>query len=74
MQSRASQFNPGNEVPEKNWSTGIFKRIWFNDYGAYTEHFRRDDWQDPRPQYAEPTDGEPAEKALDTSPTDEAFK
>jgi hypothetical protein len=53
MQTRASQFNPGNEVPEKNWIYRIFKRIWFNDYGAYTRHFRRDDWLDPRPQYEE---------------------
>ena len=52
MQSRASQFNPGNEVPERNWIYRIFKWIWFNDYGAYAEHFRRDDWQDPRPQYS----------------------
>ena len=52
MRSRASQFNPGNEVPEKNWIYRIFKRLYFNDYGAYTQYFRRDDWQDPRPQYA----------------------
>ncbi len=51
MRSRASQFNPGNEVPEKNWIYRLFKRLWFNDYGAYAEHFRREDWQDPRPQY-----------------------
>ncbi|MHB8972602.1 MAG: radical SAM/SPASM domain-containing protein [Pirellulaceae bacterium] len=49
MQSRASQFNPGNEVPEKNWIYRLFKRLWFNDYGTYTEHFREDNWQDPRP-------------------------
>ncbi|MHB8863689.1 MAG: radical SAM/SPASM domain-containing protein [Pirellulaceae bacterium] len=49
MQSRASQFNPGNEVPEKNLIYRLFKRLWFNDYGAYAEHFRRDQWQDPRP-------------------------
>jgi MoaA/NifB/PqqE/SkfB family radical SAM enzyme len=51
MRSRASQFNPGNEVPEKNWIYRLFKRLWFNDYGAYAEHFRREDWQDTRPQY-----------------------
>jgi len=51
MRARASQFNPGNEVPEKNWIYRLFKRTWFNDYGTYVEHFRREDWQDPRPQY-----------------------
>jgi MoaA/NifB/PqqE/SkfB family radical SAM enzyme len=49
MRSRTSQFNPGNEVPEKNWIYRLFKRLWFNDYGTYAEHFRRDQWQDPRP-------------------------
>ena len=48
MRSRASQFNPGNEVPEKNWIYRVFKRLWFNDYGAYAKYFRRDDWRDPR--------------------------
>ena len=49
MPSRASQFNPGNELPEKNWVYRIFKRLWFHDYGAYTEHFRKEQWRDPRP-------------------------
>jgi MoaA/NifB/PqqE/SkfB family radical SAM enzyme len=48
MQARASQFNPGHEVAEKNWIYRIFKRLWFNDYGAYAQHFRREDWRDPR--------------------------
>ncbi len=59
MHSRASQFNPGDELPEKNWIYRIFKRLWFNDYGAYTDHFRRDDWLDPRPQYQSPPGGTP---------------
>ncbi|MBM4091398.1 MAG: radical SAM protein [Planctomycetes bacterium] len=48
MKSRASQFNPGNELAEKNWIYRIFKRLWFNDYGAYAKYFRRDQWHDPR--------------------------
>lgn len=48
MRSRASQFNPGNEVPEKNWIYRLFKRLYFNDYGTYAEHFRQDTWRDPR--------------------------
>ena len=48
MHTRASQFNPGNEVPEKNLIYRLFKRLYFNDYGAYAEHFRRDEWRDPR--------------------------
>jgi len=60
MRARASQFNPGHEVPEKNWIYRLFKRTWFNDYGAYLDHFRREDWQDPRPQYEQcETSGSP---------------
>jgi MoaA/NifB/PqqE/SkfB family radical SAM enzyme len=32
---RTSQYNPGNEVPEKNWLYRLAKRFWFNDFGAY---------------------------------------
>ena len=35
MQSRPSQYNPGNEVPEKNWVYRFVKKHWFNDFGAY---------------------------------------
>ena len=32
---RTSQYNPGHEVPEKNWLYRIAKRFWFNDFGVY---------------------------------------
>ena len=48
MESRPSQYNPGNEVPEKNLVYRLFKRLWFNDYGAYAEYFQADQWQDTR--------------------------
>jgi MoaA/NifB/PqqE/SkfB family radical SAM enzyme len=35
MAVRTSQYNPGNEVPEKNWLYRIAKRFWFNDFGVY---------------------------------------
>jgi MoaA/NifB/PqqE/SkfB family radical SAM enzyme len=35
MQVRPSQYNPGNELPEKNWLYRLAKRFWFNDFGAY---------------------------------------
>jgi MoaA/NifB/PqqE/SkfB family radical SAM enzyme len=38
MQVRTSQYNPGNEVPEKNWLYRIAKRYWFNDFGVYRGH------------------------------------
>lgn len=48
MEPRPSQYNPGNEVPEKNLVYRLFKRLWFNDYGAYGEYFKADQWQDTR--------------------------
>jgi hypothetical protein len=35
MSVRTSQFNPGNEIPEKSWAYRLAKRFWFYDFGAY---------------------------------------
>jgi MoaA/NifB/PqqE/SkfB family radical SAM enzyme len=35
MTVRTSQYNPGHEVPEKNWLYRLAKRYWFNDFGVY---------------------------------------
>ncbi len=48
MQSRASQYNPDVTIPEKSWAYRWAKRLWFNDYGAYTRHFRPENWKDTR--------------------------
>jgi MoaA/NifB/PqqE/SkfB family radical SAM enzyme len=55
MQSRVSQFNPGNEIAERNLIYRLFKRIWFNDYGAYQQHFSESNWQDHRQSTTEST-------------------
>jgi MoaA/NifB/PqqE/SkfB family radical SAM enzyme len=38
MQVRTSQYNPENEVPERNWLYRLAKRFWFNDFGVYRGH------------------------------------
>jgi MoaA/NifB/PqqE/SkfB family radical SAM enzyme len=38
MQVRTSQYNPGKEIPEKNWLYRLAKRYWFNDFGVYRGH------------------------------------
>ena len=38
MRVRTSQYNPGNEVPERNWLYRLAKRFWFNDFGVYRGH------------------------------------
>jgi hypothetical protein len=41
MHVRTSQYNPGHEVPEKNWLYRFAKRHWFNDFGVYRGHDHR---------------------------------
>ena len=48
MEIRPSQYNPGNEIREKNLAYRWAKKFWFNDYGAYTQHFKADEWIDTR--------------------------
>ncbi len=38
LTTRTSQYNPGNEVPEKNLLYRIAKRFLFNDFGVYAGH------------------------------------
>jgi hypothetical protein len=35
MQPLTSQYNPGHEVPERNWLVRFVKKHWFNDFGVY---------------------------------------
>jgi hypothetical protein len=48
MTTRSSQFNPDCELPEKSWAYRLAKRLFFNDYGAYTRHFKLENWKDTR--------------------------
>ena len=50
MQSRSSQYSPGNEIPEKSWAYRLAKKIAFHEYGVYTRHFHADNWRDPGTQ------------------------
>jgi MoaA/NifB/PqqE/SkfB family radical SAM enzyme len=38
LRPRTSQYNPGNEIPEKNWLYRLAKRYWFYDFGVYRGH------------------------------------
>jgi len=38
MEVRTSQYNPGSEIPERNWLYRLAKRFWFNDFGVYRGH------------------------------------
>jgi MoaA/NifB/PqqE/SkfB family radical SAM enzyme len=50
FESKTSQYIPGNEIPERSWAYRIAKRMAFNDFGAYSTHFKAENWQDPREQ------------------------
>jgi MoaA/NifB/PqqE/SkfB family radical SAM enzyme len=53
MESRTSQYNPDVAIPEKSWVYRLAKRLWFNDYGTYTKHFRPENWKDPQAKESE---------------------
>jgi MoaA/NifB/PqqE/SkfB family radical SAM enzyme len=46
MEGRSSQYHPGFEIPERSWAYRIAKRIAFSDFGAYSKHFKLENWQD----------------------------
>ena len=49
MERRPSQFDPGNEVPEKSWAYWLAKKYLFNDFGAYQGIAH-----EPPPKYSAP--------------------
>ena len=44
MESRPSQYSPGNEIPEKSWAYRFVKKFWFNDFGVYETK-----WENQKP-------------------------
>lgn len=44
---RRSQFQPGDEIPERSFVYRWAKRYAFNDFGTYSRHFKMDQYQDP---------------------------
>jgi hypothetical protein len=48
MSMRPSQYNPGQEVPEKSLAYRLAKYFFFNDYGTYGKHFDAEKWIDVR--------------------------
>ncbi len=44
---RRSQYVPGGEIPERSWAVRLAKWLAFNDFGAYTKHFKAENWLDP---------------------------
>ncbi len=55
MEARSSQYNPGEEIPEKSWAYRLAKRWWFNVYGMYGKHFDAAKWIDTRQTHEEET-------------------
>ena len=54
MDLRPSQYNPGQEVPEKSWAYRLAKYFFFNDYGTYGKHFDAKKWIDVRTEVPPP--------------------
>jgi MoaA/NifB/PqqE/SkfB family radical SAM enzyme len=48
LEKRPSQYNPGQEIPERSLAYRIAKYFFFNDYGTYGRHFDASRWIDTR--------------------------
>jgi len=57
---RRSQFQPGDEIPERSFVYRWAKKYAFNDFGTYTRHFETKNWIDP--------DATPDEKPANSLP------
>lgn len=58
---RRSQYQPGDEIPERNPIYRWAKKYAFNDFGAYGRHFDASRYRDPdRPAATDPGAKEPA--------------
>ncbi|QEG39423.1 Cyclic pyranopterin monophosphate synthase [Roseimaritima ulvae] len=44
---RRSQFQPGDEIPERSLVYRWAKKYAFNDFGTYSRHFDTSNWKDP---------------------------
>ena len=44
---RRSQYQPGDEIPERSFVYRWAKKYAFNDFGTYTRHFDTANYQDP---------------------------
>lgn len=44
---RRSQYQPGDEIPERSFVYRWAKKYAFNDFGTYTKHFDAANYQDP---------------------------
>jgi MoaA/NifB/PqqE/SkfB family radical SAM enzyme len=54
MEIRPSQYNPGQEIPEKSLAYRAAKYFFFNDYGTYGKHFDAAKWIDTRQETPPP--------------------
>ena len=47
---RRSQYQPGDEIPERSFVYRWAKKYAFNDFGTYSRHFDSSKYQDPDQQ------------------------
>ena len=45
LHPRPSQYNPGQEIPEKSWAYWLLKKYCFSDFGTYDKQFDPMKWQ-----------------------------
>lgn len=47
--THSSQYAPESKpIPEKSWAYRLAKKFAYHDYGVYEEHFKEENWLDPK--------------------------
>lgn len=61
---RRSQYQPGDEIPERSFVYRWAKKYAFNDFGTYSEHFDTNQYRDPDKASDEPATTEKDNRSL----------
>ena len=61
---RRSQYQPGQEIPERSFVYRWAKKYAFNDFGTYTRHFDATKYRDPDKETDGPADASKSEHSL----------
>ncbi len=61
---RRSQYQPGQEIPERSFVYRWAKKYAFNDFGTYTRHFDATKYRDPDKELGEPATASKSENSL----------
>ena len=59
VEPRRSQYQPGDEIPERSFVYRWAKKYAFNDFGTYVKHYQESQYRDPDQQPPKSSAGQP---------------